>query len=227
MASRTNNAGIGLPRRRALAICAGWFVLGLVGILLALVPLHRNLRREAEVEALTWLKAQADTVRPLVLQSEKRGIDAAVQLPAGTALAAEAPARSRYPEQAQLWLVSAVEGEPGLIVPVSAEAADRETLRDFGSLQAGISEARGGATRPLAFVDGTEGRLAVAYLRLVGTGYGISMSMRADQLYAHTGRRLAAYGAVSVGLLALACAGLYALIAAPGAAPAPCGREDH
>ena len=183
MVCQVANQGMGVPRRRA-RICGGVFALGLALVLLAVGPVHRALRREAEVEALTWLKAQADAIRSVVLQAESHGLDASVRLPPGTSAEPDGGPRQHPCRHSQLWLVSAIEGEPGLIVPVSAGAAGDEPLRDFGILQAGISEARGSATRPLAFVDGPDGRLAVAYLRLAQTGYGVAMAVCAEELYA-------------------------------------------
>ncbi len=217
MVCRAANQGTGVPCRRARGICGGVFALGLALVLLAAGPVHRALRREAEVEALTWLKAQADAIRPFVLQAESHGLDASVRLPRGTSAESDGGLRQHPCRHSQLWLVSAIEGEPGLIVPVSAGAAGDEPLRDFGILQAGISEARGSATRPLAFVDGPDGRLAVAYLRLAHTGYGVAMAVCAEQLYAGVRARSLTYAVTAVALLALACLGLYALIVQPTA----------
>jgi hypothetical protein len=206
---------VGLPRRQAGWIGVAWFVLGFSAILAVLAPLRRDLRHTAELEMLFWLKAEADALRPLVEQAEQQRRGAVVQLPARREARPKLAVRSRYADQAQLWLVSAMEREPGLIVPVSTDFVAPESLRDFSLLQEGIEAARGSATRPLAFIGGPDGPQVVAYLRLVGTGYGISTSMRADLLYGRVTPWLVAVAAVATTLLACACAGLFGLIAAP------------
>lgn len=219
MARRVVHPNPGLPRRRAQAICVGWFVLGLSAILPGLLPLERMLSRRAELAALTWLSAQADALRPLVLDPTLAAANAPTAGLRAAALDAAAPGDAAA---AQLWLVSALEGEPGLIVPVSVHGDRGDPVRGFDLLQAGIAAARGGVTRPLALVDSPDGRLAVAYLRLTGTRYGISMSMPAAQLYGSVRVRLAAGAAAAVSLLALACVGLYVLIVQPASARLPC-----
>ncbi len=217
----------GLPRPRAGWICMAWFVLGISAVLAAMVPLAHDLRRQAELEMLAWLMAEGEALRPLVEQAERGRLGGAMQVPIRpAAVTSGLAAPSRYAHQAQLWLVSSTEGEPGLIVPVSADVVAPESLRDFSRLQEGIAAARGGVARPLAFSAGPDGLQAVAYLRLVGTGYGISTSMKADVLYAQVPRRLAAVAAVAATLLACACAGLFRLIAVPAgpaAAAVPAG----
>ena len=216
----------GLPRPRAGWICVAWFVLGISAVLAAMVPLARDLRRQAELEMLAWLMAEGEALRPLLEQAERGRLGGAMQVPIRPAAAVSGlAAPSRYAHQAQLWLVSSAEGEPGLIVPVSADFVAPESVRDFSRLQEGIAAARGGVARPLAFSAGPDGLQAVAYLRLVGTGYGISTSMKADFLYAQVPRRLVATAAVAATLLACACAGLFRLIAVPAgqAAAVPAG----
>ena len=192
------------------------FGLGLAAIVLAVFPLRRDLRRQAELSLLTWLRAQADRLQPLVQQAEQRGVDASAGLPdPHEFLTPLGRAGSPAPAGAQLWLVSAVEGKPGLIVPVSATAASDTSAGAFQALQEGISAARGSSTRPLASVAGPAGPLTVAYLRLKGTGYGISASLPAQSLFGQAGVRLAGIVASAVLILTSACAGLYWLIAAP------------
>ena len=229
MAVPPRNPTVGLPRQRAGWIGVAWFFLGVCAILAALPSLQRDLRRQAELDMLSWLKAEGDALQPLVQQAERRGRDAVERLPIPREARPRLAAQPRYAAEAQLWLVSAVESEPGLIIPVFADFVAPGSLRDFSLLQAGIEAARGSATRPLAWVDGQGGRQVVAYLRLVGTGYGVSTSMGADLLYRRVTPRLVTVAAVAATLLACACAGLFKLIAVPlsqGAAPplpAPAG----
>lgn len=211
---------LGLPRPRAGWISLAWFLLGVCAILAALPSLQRDLRRAAELDMLSWLKGAGEALRPLVEQSERQRLDAAVRLPQRREGTSGQKVPSRYASQAQLWLVSAAEGEPGLIVPVSTEVEAPTSLRDFSRLQAGIVAARGGVTRPLAVVDGPAGPQVVAYLRLAGTGYGVSTSMKPDLLYGQVKARLLTIAAVAATLLACACAGLFRLIAAPAGPPA-------
>ncbi len=207
---------VGLPRQRAGWISLAWFLLGVCAILAVAPSVQRDLRRQAELDLLSWLQSEGEVLRPLVEESERQGLDAAVRLPAQRATASSRATWGRYRGQAQLWLVSAAQGEPGLILPVSTEGAAPTSLRDFSLLQSGIMAARAGASRPLAWVeDPVGGRQVVAYLRLVGTGYGVSTSMRADLLYGQVRTRWATGTAVATALLACACVGLFRLIALP------------
>jgi hypothetical protein len=193
-----------------------WFLLGVCAILAVAPSVQRDLRRQAELDLLSWLQGEGEVLRPLVEESERQGLDAAVRLPAQRATASSRAAWGRYRGQAQLWLVSAAQGEPGLILPVSTEGAAPTSLRDFSLLQSGIMAARAGASRPLAWIeDPVGGRQVVAYLRLVGTGYGVSTSMRADLLYGQVRTRWVTGTAVATALLAGACVGLFRLIALP------------
>ncbi len=220
MSATRRQPPVGLPRPRAGWISLAWFLLGVCAILAVLPSLQRDLRHAAELDMLSWLRGAGEALRPLVEQSERQRLDAAVRLPQRREGRSGQGAASRYASQAQLWLVSAAEGEPGLIVPVSSEVEAPTSLRDFSRLQAGIMAARGGVNRPLAVVDDPAGPQVVAYLRLAGTGYSISASMKADVLYGQVRARLLTIAAVAATLLACACAGLFRLIATPAGPPA-------
>jgi hypothetical protein len=220
MTARNRKPTVGLPRLQAGWISVAWFLFGVGAILVALPSLERDLRRKAELDMLSWMQAEGEALRPVVDQIGPHGLGEVLPWPVPLARAS-APARySRYAGQAQLWLVSASEEEPGFIIPVSTGSVSAGSLRDFALLQAGIAAARCSATRPLAWVGGPESRQVVAYLRLEGTRYSISSSMSEELVYGRVRPRLLTVAAVAATVLTCACAALFRLISVPAGAVA-------